>query len=433
MVSVGIVGLTYARTRYLVNPVSAVTLWWAGWLFVANLELVGIPAPSVHAQGLYLLMLACVCFGALLVPRHDLLNLKQEERQIYLKWRWIKLLAIPIGLVVLALGYKASTTYLTDSLLVSREEIFGLDGQSVLFPHKYVQILYFLLVRPAILAMVVGGIAFFIKRGDKSLVTWAGLLYMVDSIIMLGRKDIYRVVLLAAFALFIMVRGNETEVIKKARRYGTIGIVALVALILSVTTIRTGGQFDVAAIVQRYLIKYHTGGFSLFDLELQNPHSRLNQTLTYGRSTLGGIEQGVVIGLRQINNNINAASGDTGGYMSTFRVIGSSEGVPVYFNAFNTILYSLYIDGREFAVALFSTVYGWYVMKHFIQWRRFRRTHSLMISLLLASIGFLGLFNSPLEGPAFWFGLIIVFSFNRLALPYPEKETMTERSEAVTS
>ena len=328
---IGIVTLTYARTRYLVNPVSAVTFWWAGWLFVANLELVGIPAPSTHAQGLYLLMLGCVCFGALLVPRHDLLNLEREERQIYLKWRWIKLLAVPIGLIVIALGYKASTTYLADSLFVSREDIFGLNGESILFPHKYIQILYFMLVRPAILAMVVGGIAFFIKRDDKSLLTWAGLLYMVDSIIMLGRKDIYRVILLAAFALVIMVRGNETKIIKTARRYGAIGIIALVAVMLSITTIRTGGQFDVATIAQRYLITYHTGGFSLFDLELQNPQSRLNKTLTYGRSTIGGIEQGVVIGLRQINNNINAASGDTGGYMSTFRVIGSSDGVPIYF------------------------------------------------------------------------------------------------------
>mgnify|MGYP006428181919 CR=1 FL=1 len=344
---------------------------------------------------------------------------RKENERVFRKWRWGTLLLIPAVLLITALFYKAYTSYLTDIAAVSRGDMFE-DG-GLLFPNHQAQLVYTATVRPLLLAGLIAGLALFVTRQKKwPLVIMAGL-YMMEAIMMLGRRNIYLFLFLVAFTLFVMVQGKVSRSIRAARRYGVIIVVSLVAALLLITSWRIGDTFDVQRVVERYVVQYHTGGFTIFDQERQDPNSMLNEKIGYGRASLGTIERATAILIfRRVSNTARSLNNDFGSELSEFRKVGPGDGPPgIYMNAYNTILYSLYIDGRELAVVLLPMVFGYFIMGHYLAWKRQQRIHSLMICVLLAGIGFIGLFNTPLSGPELWGTLIVIGVLNRLRLPIP--------------
>ncbi len=413
------VGGAYYKSRDLVNPVSVLAFWWGTWLVVANVNPVGLYEPSAYTQFLYLLMLGSVTIGALVARPKTVSDPERENERVVQKWRWVAVGLVPFALVCIALFYKAYTSYLTTPSLVGRGDIFG--ESSILFPSQISQLVYHAISRPMLLAGLIAGLVLFaVRRSSLLLVVITGL-YLLDAVMMLGRRELYLYLFIAGFVIFVMIRGDVSRRVRRARVYGTAFAVLLASAILLVTTWRLGGTFDVGRIVERYVVQYHTGGLTIFDQERTDPNSRLNTHLTMGRSTLGTIEKGSVLLLfRKIDSSVRSEVNDTGSYFTEFRKIGYGDGGPgIYMNAYNTILYTLYIDGREVAVAGLSLLYGYFLMSHYLAWRRQRRLHSFMVCTLLAAIGFIGLFNSPLEGPELWGGLVIIIGLNRLPLSVP--------------
>jgi oligosaccharide repeat unit polymerase len=410
---------SYVKCRNWINPIAVIVTWWMFWLIVANVNFVGLYEPSTYTQFLYLLMLGSAVAGGLLAHPMEVKGVVKENKRLIRKWRWGVMLLIPTALLVIALFYKAYALYLTDITLVSRDDMFG-DG-GLLFPNTQAQLVYTAMVKPLLLAGLIAGLALFVTRQKKWPLVVMTALYTMEAIMMLGRRNIYLFLFLLGLTLFVMVQGNASRSVRAARRYGVIVVVSLVVALLLVTSWRVGDTFDIQRVVERYVVQYHTGGFTIFDQERQDPNSMLNKRIGYGRASLGTIERATAILIfRRIDSTARSLNNDFGSELSEFRKIGPGDGPPgIYMNAYNTILYSLYIDGREVAVILLSMIFGYFLVGHYLAWKRQQRIHSLMICVLLAGIGFIGLFNSPLSGPDLWGTLIVIGVLNRLRLPIP--------------
>jgi len=413
------VGLSFYKSGDLLNPVSVLSIWWTFWLGLANVNPLGLYIPSAYTQFLYLLMLGSVVLGGLLANPVTAKEPEQENERAFRKWRWVGVLLVPLSLTIATLFYKAYSTYLTNLAAVGRADMFG--ENSVLFPSQIAQMVYQAISRPTLLAGLIAGLAMFVMRGRRLLLGVITMLYLMDAVMMLGRRELYMYLLVAGLVLFVMVRGETSRRVKRVRFYGSLVAIGLAGAILLVTTWRLGDTFDVGRIAERYIVQYHTGGFTIFDQELQDPDSRLNTHLTLGRSTLGTVEKAsVLLFFRRVGGDVRSAVNDTGSYFKEFRKIGYGSGPPgIYMNAYNTALYSIYLDGREVAVIGLSMVFGYFLMGHYLAWRRQERAHSMMVATLLTALGLLGLFNSPLEGPELWGGLLILVLINRVRLPVP--------------
>jgi oligosaccharide repeat unit polymerase len=413
------IGLSYYRAGEVVNPVSVLVTWWCFWLALANVNPVGLYVPSAYTQFLYLLMLGSMTVGGLIARPLTASDAERENERAVRKWRWVAFLLVPLSLIIAALFYKAYSTYLTNLALVGRGDIFG--SNSVLFPGQIAQMAYTAISRPVLLVGLIAGLTLFIMRGRRLLLGVITVLYLMDAIMMLGRRELYMYVLVAGFVLFVMVRGKASRRVRRVRFFGSLIAIGLAGAILLLTSWRLGDTFDVGRIAERYVVQYHTGGFTIFDQDLQDPDSRLNTHLTLGRSTLGTIEKAsVLLFFRRVGGDVRSEVNDTGSYFLDFRKVGYGVGGPgIYMNAYNTLLYTIYIDGREVAVIGFSMLFGYFLMGHYLAWRRQQRAHSMMVATLLTAIGLLGLFNSPLEGPELWGGLFILVLINRVRLPVP--------------
>jgi oligosaccharide repeat unit polymerase len=389
-------------------------VWWCGWLIVANVSPTGIYEPSGYTQFLYLLMLGSMTVGALYSRPFTAKNPELENWYVLHKWRWIVLLIIPVSIVVGLLFHKAYTSYLTDLSEITRSAIFG--SESELFPSLHFYLLYTSITRPVLLSGSIAGITFFILYKKYKILVISILIFAADSIMMLGRKDMYSIVILFGFSLFVVTSKNKKGYIRKARKYGLIIALLLVSIVFTVTAWRLGGGLEISRVVNRYVVQYHTGGFTIFDQELHDQDSRLNRHLTFGRASLGTIEKGsVVLFFRKIDAGVRSVVNDNGSYLLEYRDIGPG----ITMNAFGTIMYSMYMDGREVAIVLFSALFGYFLMGHYLAWRKQRRAHSLMMCVLFGYVGFMGLFNSPLSGPHFWGSLLLFAVVNRLRLKIP--------------
>jgi oligosaccharide repeat unit polymerase len=316
--------------------------------------------------------------------------------------------------VVGLLFYKAYTSYLTNLSEITRSAIFG--AESELFPSLHFYLVYTAVTRPLFLAGAIAGITFFVIYGRRKILFCALALYVIDATMMLGRKGIYSLIILFGFVFFIVVSKRGRSYVKKVRMYGVIVALLLASMVFTVTAWRLGGDFGMSRVVNRYVVQYHTGGFTIFDQELHDQDSWLNTHLTLGRASLGTIEKAsVVVFFRKIDGDIRSVVNDTGSNLQEYREIGPD--MPM--NAFGTIMYSMYMDGREVAVVLLSMIFGYFLMGHYLAWRKQQRAHSLMMCTLFAYVGFMGLFNSPLGGPHLWGGVLLFVIVNRLRLKIP--------------
>lgn len=410
---------SYWKSNEWVNPISVIVGWWGLWLTVANINPVNLYVPSPYTQFLYLLMLGSAVVGGLLARPLEAKSVAIENEYLIKKWRWGVIVIIPVALIILFLFYKAYSTYLTDITSVAREDMFGDDR--LLFTGQNAFLIYSAVVPPVLIGSLIASLALFIANNKRWPITIVSLLYVLESVMMLGRRDIYFLLFLAFFALFVMVRKDASQSVRRSRRYGVLVALGVTVMLFVITSWRLGGEFDVQEVTERYVVEYHTGGFTIFDQERQDPDSFLNRHIGLGRATLGIIEQSVaLLVFRKIDESARSLNNDIGSDLNEFRKIGPGDGPPgTHMNAYNTIIYSLYIDGREVGIALISILWGYFAMGHYIAWRTQRRIHSFMVCMLMVGIAFMGLFNSPLAGSDFWGSMIFICGVNRVKLKIP--------------
>ena len=167
---------------------------------------------------------------------------------------------------------------------------------------------------------------------------------------------------------------------------------------------RFGG--DVLGGFQRYIVDYHLIGFSYYDHSYLDPGSILHSP-SYGRSSLGFLDQVLEEFLKPLQLGYQSASLETQGFNETPIDIGAQESMS--FNAFGTIVYSLYRDFNLLGIVVGGFAYG-----AAVTYTRYRSTHSWRagaIFLMLAAAWMIGMMVSPLEEVYFWFTIVTVGLF----------------------
>jgi oligosaccharide repeat unit polymerase len=422
------------KFKRALNPVSILTLWWTFWLWLCNFSMTGLFVPSGRTQIMVLVMLAAVSVGSLLAfakerdPEATALangRFTHNGRRLF----WLNIIFVPImGLLL----YRALPALLTSNPVRYRMEVYGaLDRPSPIFGGAYNQFLFFLIVSPVVFFSLVAGAIYFFKFRSRKLLIISLLLMVTESVITLGRFNFYYIPVIIAFAyIFLAQRKSpapvpgpgETPARAKVRLKTVkfaVGAAAILAVLLGLSLFR--GEQDLGPVVtlEKIAIDYHTVGLVLFDQELVVPSSRMNSGLSYGRSIIGGLDTLAVIPLRRFNPDLVPIAGESGTYMNEKRQVGrDAQGEPIYANAFYTILYSLYFDGRYLAVIFFSLVFGYFLSVNYLNWLKNGALANLAILILLMYVGFFSLFQSPVEGMKFWVALLLIPFMKRFTLAF---------------
>jgi oligosaccharide repeat unit polymerase len=420
-VFVGLVGVaTYIKSGRLLNPINLICVWWGSWLFIANLSPTGIRIPGAYTQGLYLMLLGSIAYGGMCVPfRRGIARDDPEDQYMLLKWRWMLIALLAVSPMIIYHFYKAMTSYILGGELISRAAIFGVEGGSILFGSPMVQQFYHYAVRPVLFAGLISGISIYACHRKKSIILLASILMLMDAVMMMGRKTIYVTIVLMIATFFFYSRKGMSKI----RGYILLFVFMLSTIVIGVTAWRLGGAVSQKVIAERYLVQYHTSGFAVFDKQVNDPTSRLRTEITYGRGALGGIDQVIAIVLRRVEGSFRSVSRETGQVMNRYRKIGYGDGGVIEMNAFNTILYTLYLDGRELFILIFGFLYGFFIMFQYNKFVKNKRFKNLIYINMLTYIGVMGIFNSPLEGSTTALMFLIVLVLDKIKLPIPVVES----------
>ena len=414
--------LSYIRTRRVFNPVGILCVWWGFWLYISNFSLAGLYVPSFYTQFLYMLMLTAMVFGSLCVPSVcRVIADETRSKRILNRWKMMRILLFLVSPVVIFYFKKAIGILDMDILgNAYRNEAFG-AGDSILFGKGYAMILYNWSVLPIVFMSFIAGLVFYTMYGQRLLLWWAALLLCMDAVMMLGRFNFYIIfaMILSSF-LFHKQRlhpGRGKALPKLNRRWGVVCLaVGLIVLTVLVSSLRgVGSEEEVPSSVMRVIVNYHTVGFVMFDSERQDPQSLLNSKMTYGRGVLGALDTLMSACLHGLDKSLpQAVTREIATTLHTFQVLGQDRGMSVLMNAFGTVLYPIYLDGRELMVLVAPWFYGYWLTLLYQRWIQNEDIHSLMLVLLLFYVGIFSIFQSSISDFRFWPVLLGIVTLNKV-------------------
>lgn len=381
-------------------------------------------------------MLFSVFLGSKLAKTEQLedVRLLESNQSVYRNWQLLFRLNLLIAPIVLFYFIRALHILPSADPIEYRIAVFGVsDEPSILFGHGYLLILYKVFVSTFIFFSLILGIMFFLKFRNKKLLLIPLFLIILDAVMTLGRFNFYYVIVFFWLSyLFLRQRFKEDHEEDdsysylskiKSKSWLFILLVIMVSMLIVLSVARIERKENVFSTLRMFAINYHTVGFVLFDTELSNPNSRLNTRLSYGRSTLGGLDTLLSLILRRFDSRIVPVAGESGQYMRTPRVIGlDKNNQPIKGNAFYTILYSLYLDGRYFFVIFMSFLFGYFVAIHYLKWIKNGSFINLSFLILLMYLALFSLFHSPVEGLKFWIGLLLVLLLRMISFPAPGED-----------
>ncbi len=422
------------RFQRVFNPVSIIVFWWCFWLWVANFGLTGFFVPGAKTQIMVLIMVGAVFLGSKLATgrTREAADVSRVNDRILRNGRslfWLNVLAAPfVGFFFL----RALPLLLSRDLVVYRSLAFsGMEEPDSVFGGGYPQFLFHLIVSPLVFFSLIAGLVLIFLKKKKKLLLASFILITLEAVMMMGRFNFYYIL---AFVLLISVflaqrkspssdRPQTKASGPGAARRGKLKILAVAAALLAVLFVLSlfRGEKNAGLFVtlKKISIDYHTVGFVLFDQELRNPLSRLNTGLSYGRSSAGGIDTLVAILLRRFDNRLVPMAGESGKHFDEQRVVGEDpEGRSITANAFYTVLYSLYYDGRYLAVVFLPLLFGYLIASRYLDWLKNGGLDSLILLTLLMYLGIFSLFQSPLEGLKFWLALVFLVWMKTFSLAF---------------
>jgi oligosaccharide repeat unit polymerase len=401
--------LRRTRGKYFKSTDFAIHLmvyWWLFWLAISFTPLNEFQEPSLASLAQFLLLIASFLLGHIGVKWLCAKNRGRTVKSIGLNYKRVyralsisALFCLLLLTVSLALAGAFNTSFVEyftklrvldgdlDSADVTGFHFLDVLTKILAFPLTYTIIVTTLAVEVASLRMVLAVcIASF---GCYS------YLWQVN----------YPLIHLFWLAVFY--------VLVDAQRHGqfnrkVLGIGAIICIGLMASAVyRFGG--DIIGGLQRYIVGYHLVGFTFYDQQFQNPESILHAH-TFGRSSLGFLEQVLQNALNPFDTGFQAASFANSEFNNTALDIGATE--PMYFNAFGTVIFSLYRDFNVLGILIGGAVYGavstYALYRGHLSWR-----HGALF-YMLASAWMMGMMVSPLESAYFWF-VVLALGFLQIA------------------
>jgi oligosaccharide repeat unit polymerase len=206
----------------------------------------------------------------------------------------------------------------------------------------------------------------------------------------LGRFGLYYI-LMMTFIAFVLNSAKSKAIKAKFKR-----IVLTFTLVLLVV----GGlrESNFGNVLYKSIFEYHTVGFTLLSNELDNPDSKLNNNISYGMGTLGGLDYVSTLFIRRLSPTYDSHYS----YMVKDHHLPvetgyDKNGFPLYHNAFYTMLFTLYADGREFFVFFIPLLISTFLSFYYVKFKKTNYIFDFVIVLFFMFVFIFSLFQSMLQ------------------------------------
>lgn len=381
-------------------PIHCMVYWWLFWIVVSYTPFNDFTAPSYESLAQYLLLIAAFVSGHIAMKRvryYDARPTVVGVRGLRLRAvrvRWILLLAAFGSLLMILVSLKIAGAFdvgFVDYYTTLRI-LGGLDDGTATGIHV-LDVLTKILVFPLAYTILVTVLA--VDLTGLRVVFFACLASFV------GVSYLWQINYPLLHLFWIIVFYTLVTAQRQGRFDGkalTTGIIIFAGLIAS--SVNRFGD-DIIGSIHHYVINYHLIGFTFYDHQYLDPTSILHKH-SFGRSSLGFLEQVLENLLKPLSIGFQAASSENANFVDVAIDIGGRESMMV--NAFGTIIFTLYRDFNLVGILLGGFLYGAVVTYarylSYMSWR-----HGALF-LLLASAWMMGMMVSPLEAAYFWFVIV---------------------------
>ncbi|WP_279143961.1 O-antigen polymerase [Photobacterium phosphoreum] len=276
------------------------------------------------------------------------------------------------------------------------------DNVSILFGNPYVELIYSIFIQPVVFMLFFLGVVLFLSGKGSKVLYFSSMLYVMDSISMMGRFNLYYMLVI------IMVSITYSIGINKKLKYKLYKISLVIFFVSIIIGLFRYGDSDENYIIT--LMNTHVIGLSLFSHELQSLTSLLNKNIMYGLGTFSGLSDLFSMFIRRFDPSYVPDFFRMKDIVSFFVIGRSNTGVDLQANAYYTILYTLYSDGREIGVLFLSMIFGYVLIYNY----RCRRNEiNFLFFCFFFFFLYFSVFMSPLEMRGVWalFIYMVLFRF----------------------
>lgn len=394
--------MSYLKT--LDFPIHFMAYWWVFWIVVSYTPFNEFTAPSYASLAQFLLLITAFVSGHIAIKRlrpYDTRPALVGVRGLRLRAvrvHWIMMLAAFGSMLMLILSLTLAGAfdvgfieYYTKVRIIGGIDdgrVTGFHVLDVLTKFLAFPLAYTILV--ATLAVDLAGLRILLFACLVSFVSVSYLWQINYPLIHLFWIMVFYTLLTAQY------QGKFNRTIMTA---GTIICAGLVASSVN----RYGG--DIIGGIQYYVINYHLVGFTFYDHQFLDPSSILHAH-SFGRSSLGFLEQVLENLLKPFSIGFQAASSENAEFVDAAIDIGARESRMV--NAFGTIIFTLYRDFNFVGILLGGFLYGAVVT--YARYRSHMSWWHGALFLMLAPAWMMGMMVSPLEAAYFWFVIVALGS-----------------------
>lgn len=379
--------------------------WWCLWLIASKTEINEFNSPSTKIITHYILLIVSFIIGSFTVRLFWEINKNSNNKIInieifdkyYIEKFIILILCVILSIILLYGMYRANA--FADSFTEYHMKLRRIGLNYYLTGLKPLDLFIKLIGYPFSYSIFVYSLAKSIKN-NKGIITLSVMNMLLYSYLWQVNYPIIHMFWI--LIIINIITFNKYKTVNK--KFVVICLLMFILLICSSLN-RFGGNIKGALF--RYFIGYHLAGFSFYGYHIENCESILH-VCSFGRSTIGYIDQTIDILLRIIGSSYTSASLENANYNMIPVELGSSHERLV--NAFGTILFSFYRDLGLCGIIIGGILYGASVTYNLIYITKNWLNQAFF--LILASSWLLGMMVSPVEQSYFWFSIIFLKIIN---------------------
>ena len=416
----------FSRFRFArwFNPISVIVVWWGGWLFLAYFSPVGLDPLSFRVVFFTIIFIVSVVLGALLCrkkARRDFSMGLSPCNNVDIRYR---LLIFVCTIFSLPIFYGLFLNF--GDMLDPVSYYVKVRGEGGLYRAAFgsERIGYFVTIfsmSAVFCGLVVGSQTYSIKRrfflygiAIASLVVYAQV-----SQERFGLLTILYIAILTSFCSY----WDSGRAFINVRSFFIIS--ALIGVMVYLSLIRTGGA-PLFEILNKYVIMYHTVGFTILDKSLESKFSILSGDVTFGLLSLGFFERTFFVLTKLFPNELYASPGlEFNREMAEIIRVGFDDsGNPLFANAFTTSLLPSYLDGGVPFIVLIGVAKGYLITRFYVSmvnsksvnWSVLSR--SFFVFFMYASLA--SIYQGVISNQFFWGSVLL------LALCFRRRNSQTD-------
>lgn len=353
--------LCYKKYKFVLNPVSTMFMIWAVLVPLSAYGFYGTRIPQTKTYIIILVGLIAYAIGIILGSNNIRIVVGKKQSDTYIEGysinyvflytiMTISLVYFMIQAVEVIRILASGNTYAYIRMLVSADEENVLQGSRILSAIRA-----FIAVPTTYLAIAVLPIELFYGK-RKKLFIFEALLLMFLFVFTNGARSVIMWIAIYMLFIYLIYRRNHKITIridKKYKRRLIWGGIVLFILMLYMTISRKGSDVDI--IRQMYI--YFVAPLPHFDHYIDVVDA--SHKYGMGFSSFYGLVYPVLYVIRIITGSYSKFITDI--YYMSFEMLepGYNLGNNIYMNAFVTIFYQPYLDGRFLGVILILAVFGY--------------------------------------------------------------------------